>query len=78
MFILFSKDCVSKYWAEICKMKILNSAIYDKKKNLIIPVSAEKNTGISMGMKSAHKFHNHNRDKFYKEALTKLVRQYIT
>jgi hypothetical protein len=32
VFILFSKDCVSKYWAEICKMKILNSAIYDKKK----------------------------------------------
>jgi hypothetical protein len=43
VFILFSKDCVSKYWAEICKMKILNSAIYDKKKTLIIPVSAEKN-----------------------------------
>ena len=33
---------------------------------------------ISMGMKSLHKFHNHNIDNFYKEALTKLVRQYIT
>jgi hypothetical protein len=45
---------------------------------LIIPVSTEKNTEIPMGMKSAHKlsFHNHNRDEFYKEALTKLVRQY--
>jgi hypothetical protein len=60
-------------------MKNFNSAIYDQKP-LIIPVSAEKNMEIPMGMKSAHKlsFHNRNRDRFYKEALTKLVRQYIT
>jgi hypothetical protein len=79
VFILFSKDFVSKYWPEICKMKNFNSAIYDQKP-LIIPVSAEKNMEIPMGMKSAHKlsFHNRNRDRFYKEALTKLVRQYIT
>ena len=32
VLILFSKDFVSKYWPEICKMKNLNSAIYDKKK----------------------------------------------
>ena len=77
VFILFSKDFVSKYWPEICKMKNFNSAIYDKKP-LIIPVSAEKNMEIPMGMKSAHKLSFHNRDRFYKEALTKLVRQYIT
>jgi len=47
------------------------------KKNFNHTVSAEKNTEIPMGMKSAHKFHNHNRDEFYEEALTKLVRQYI-
>ena len=32
VLIPFSKDFVSKYWAEICKIKNSNSAIYDKKK----------------------------------------------
>jgi hypothetical protein len=56
-------------------MKNFNSAIYDKNKHLIIPVSTEKNTEIPVGMKSAHKlsFHNINRDEFYKVALTKPV-----
>jgi hypothetical protein len=49
VFILFSKDFVSKYWPELCKMKNLNSAIYDKEKPLIIPVSTEKKYGNSDG-----------------------------
>jgi len=77
VFMLFSKDFVSNYWPEICKMKNFNSAIYDNKP-LIVPVSAEQNTKFPMGMKSAHNLSFHRRDAYYKEALTKLVQPYVT
>jgi hypothetical protein len=76
LFVLFSKVFLSKYWPEICKMNNFNSAIYNNKP-LIISVSAEKNTQCPMGMKSVHNLSLHRRDSYYKEALTKLVRQYI-
>ena len=43
------------------------------KKNL----SAEKNMDIPMDMKSVDELSFYRRDSYYKEALTKLVRQYI-
>jgi hypothetical protein len=76
VFMLFSQAFVKNCWPEICKMKNFNSDIYDSKP-LIIPVSAETNTEFPMGMKSAHNLSFHRRDSYYKDALTKLVRQYI-
>jgi hypothetical protein len=74
--VLVCKDFVSNYWPAICKMDNFTSAIYDEKP-LIISVSAEKNMDIPMDMKSVDELSFYQRDSYYKEALTKLVRQYI-
>jgi hypothetical protein len=76
LFVIVSKVFVSNYWPAICKLDNFTSAIYEKKP-LIIPVSAEKNMDIPMDMKSVDKLSFYRRDSYYKEALTKLVRQYI-
>lgn len=77
VFMLFSHVFVSNCWPEICKMKNFNSAIYGNQP-LIVPVAAEKQIEFPMGMKSAHNLSFHNRDMFYKQALKKLVRPFIT
>ena len=76
LFILVSEAFVERCWPEVCKMKDLNSAFYDQNP-LVVPVSIELGVRFPMGIKSAHNLAFHRRDPYYREALSKLLRQFL-
>ncbi|CAC5406390.1 unnamed protein product [Mytilus coruscus] len=76
IFILVSDVFVKRCWPDVSKMKNLTSALVDKQP-LVVPVNIVGCINFPMGLKSAHCLAFHRRDSYYKDALKKLLRQFM-
>ncbi|XP_052103150.1 uncharacterized protein LOC127736629 [Mytilus californianus] len=76
IFILVSDVFVKRCWPDVSKMKNLTSALVDKQP-LVVPVNIVGSIKFPMGLKSAHCLAFHRHDCYYKEALAKVLRQFL-
>ena len=75
LLLLLSQSFTTNYWVRVCSLTNFNDALYSKSP-LIVPVLLKKDMDIPMGLKSANPLYFYRRDRYYTDALKKLLSQY--
>ncbi|CAC5417140.1 unnamed protein product [Mytilus coruscus] len=72
VFLLLSKDFVTKTWPYISKMSSLKDLLYSNT-SAVIPIHLKDSISLPMGLMSAYCLHFYKRDPDYTRALEKLL-----
>ncbi|XP_071153162.1 uncharacterized protein [Mytilus edulis] len=74
IFLLLSKDFVTKTWPYVSKMSTLIDRLYSNTQS-IIPMYLEESISLPMGLRSLYCLHFYRRDPGYTNALGKLLEE---